>query len=320
MKHVIQAVIFGTALLASPVAFTADTYPGNKPIKIVAAFSAGSATDTSARILAEELRKDLGTTVVVENRPGAQGVIGTEYAVKSPKDGYTLTISSSSINSINPGLIKDLPYDATRDFTHIARLTTMPALLLVRHDSDIKTVVQLVERGKGGKLNFGYGSPGGQVAAEAFNRIAGIQAVGISYKSQPPALTDLAGGQIDYVVGDLSVATPLMKGGKIRALAVSTDHRLPEWKNVPTFAEAGFKSYDLVFWVGLAGPAGIPAEVVQRLNASVNKALARPEVRERFMGMGMEVAPNEVEAQQQFVRAQLQSWATRMKEANIKPE
>lgn len=320
MKRIIQAVLFSAALLANAAVVAANTYPGNKTIKIVAAFSAGSATDTSARILAEELRKDLGTTVVVENRPGAQGVIGTEYAVKSPKDGYTLTISSSSINSINPGLVKNLPYDATQDFTHIARLTTMPALLLVRHDSDIKTVAQLVERGKSGKLNFGYGSPGGQVAAEAFNRIAGIQAVGVSYKSQPPALTDLAGGQIDYVVGDLSVATALMRGGKIRALAVSTEHRLPEWKNVPTFAESGFKAYDLVFWVGLAGPAGMPPEVVQRLNASVNKALARPEVRERFMGMGMEVAPNGVEAQQQFVRAQLQSWATRMKEANIKPE
>lgn len=320
MKRVVQAVFIGTALLANAVAFAADTYPGNKIIKIVAAFSAGSATDTSARILAEELRKDLGTTVLVENRPGAQGVIGTEYAVKSPKDGYTLTISSSSINSINPGLIKNLPYDATRDFTHIARLTTMPALLLVRNDSDIRTVAQLVERGKSGKLNFGYGSPGGQVAAEAFNRIAGIQAVGISYKSQPPALTDLAGGQIDYVVGDLSVATTLMKGGKIRALAVSTDHRLPEWKNVPTFAESGFRSYDLVFWVGLAAPAGIPKDVAQRLNASVNKALAKTEIRDRFMSMGMEVAPNSLEAQQEFVRSQLQSWGARMKQANIQPE
>lgn len=320
MKRFYQVLVFGTSLLVASAAAAADAYPGNKPIKIVAAFSTGSATDTSARILAEELRKDLGATVIVENRPGAQGVIGTEYALKSPPDGYTLTISSSSINSINPGLIKNLPYDANRDFTHIARLTTMPALLLVRSDSDIQTVAQLVEKGKGGKLNYGYGSPGGQVAAEAFNSVAGIRATGISYKSQPPALTDLAGGQLDYVIGDLSVATMLMRGGKIRALAVSTDHRLPEWKHVPTFAESGFKSYDLVFWVGLAGPAGIPKDIAQRLNAAVNKALARPEIRARFMGMGMEVSPNGLDAQDQFVRAQQQSWGDRMKQANIKPE
>jgi tripartite-type tricarboxylate transporter receptor subunit TctC len=320
MKRVLQTALLGSVLVAHSMAIAAEDYPGNKPIKIIAAFSAGSATDTSARIIAEELRNDLGATVLVENKPGAQGVIGTEYAVKSPGDGYTLTISSSSLNSINPGLIKNLPYDATKDFTHITRLTTMPALLLVKHDSDIKTVAQLVERGKEKKLNFGYGSPGGQVAAEAFNRIAGIQSLGVPYKSQPQALTDLAGGQIDYVVGDLSVATTLMKGEKIRALAVSTDDRLPEWRDVPTFAESGFKPFDLVFWVGLAGPAGIPPEVAQRLNVSVNKALAKPEIRERFMNMGMEVAPNSVEAQQEFVRSQLKSWAARMQEANIKPE
>ncbi|KDC05229.1 tripartite tricarboxylate transporter family receptor [Bordetella bronchiseptica E012] len=378
---------FKSALLASAVlalaagtAGAADTYPGDKPIKIVAAFSPGSATDTSARIIAEELRKDLGANVIVENKPGAQGLIGTEYAVRQPGDGYTLTIASSSLNSINPGLFKKLPiiaeelrkdlganvivenkpgaqgligteyavrqpgdgytltiassslnsinpglfkklpYDAQKDFTHISRLTTMPMLVLVRGDGDIKTLDQLVQKAKAGSLNYGYGSPGGQVGAVAFNNIAGIRAEGVPYKSQPPALTDLAGGQVDYVLGDLSVATPLLRAGKIRALAVSTEQRLPDLPEVPTFAETDYKAFDLVVWVGLSGPAGIPPEVAQRLNDSVNKALARPEIQEKFKGLGMTTAPNTLAQQQQFVQSQLDTWGRRMREANIQPE
>lgn len=163
------------------------SFPGNKPVKIVAAFSAGSATDISARIVGEVLKNELGATVIVENKPGAQGLIGTEAAVRSPPDGYTLTITSSSLNSINPGLFKKLPYDAQKDFTHISRLTTMPILLLVKADGPYANIRDFVAAAKRGKMSYGYGSPGGQVSAVALNGAAQFSALGIPYKSQPPA-------------------------------------------------------------------------------------------------------------------------------------
>ncbi|MGS1107904.1 Bug family tripartite tricarboxylate transporter substrate binding protein [Achromobacter anxifer] len=321
MKTIRFALLACAALnLSAQGAAQAETYPGDKPIKIVAAFSPGSATDTSARIIAEELRKDLNANVIVENKPGAQGLIGTEYAVRSPGDGYTLTISSSSLNSINPGLFKKLPYDAQKDFSHVSRLTTMPMLLLVRADGPYKDLATFVKQAASGSLNYGYGSPGGQVGAAAFNRIAGVRAEGVPYKSQPPALTDLAGGQVDYVMADLSVATPLLRGGKLRALAISTERRLPDLPDVPTFAETEYKDFDLVVWVGLAGPAGIPQPILERLNKAVNEALARPEVQQKFAALGMTAAPNTQAQQRAFVEAQLGTWGRRMQEANIKPE
>lgn len=316
---VAAAICAWTGLTLSSSALAND-FPKEKPIRIIAAFSPGSATDISARIVGEVLKNEIGAMVIVDNKPGAQGIIGTEAAIKSPADGYTLTITSSSLNSINPGLFKKLPYDGYKDFTHITRLTTMPIFLLVKSDGPYATMSAFVEAAKGGQLKYGYGSPGGQVSAVAFNSAAKFDALGIPYKSQPPALTDLAGGMVDYVVADSSVATTLMKAGRIKALAVSTPQRLADWPNVPTFAESGYKEYDLVFWVGLGGPAGIPADVANKISAAVNKALAQPEYKEKFRTLGMQSAPNSVQEQDAFVKSQRQTWQKRMTEANIQPE
>lgn len=298
----------------------AQPFPQAKPIRIIAAFSPGSATDISARIVAEVLKNELGAVTIVDNRPGAQGVIGTEAAVRAPADGYTLTITSSSLNAINPGLFRKLPYDPVKDFTHIARLTTMPMALLVKADGPHATLQDFVATAKGGKLTYGYGSPGGQVSAAAFNSAAAFDALGVPYKSQPPALADLAGGLVDYVLADLSAATTLMKAGRIKALALSAPQRVAQWPAVPTFAEAGYKDYDLVVWVGLAGPAGMPADIALRLNASIGKALSQPEIQDRFRLLGMQVAPNTMEGQNAFVQAQLAAWRKRMAQAGIEPE
>jgi len=311
----------GAVLAWIPMLVHAEpSYPGSKTVKIIAAFSPGSATDISARIVGDILKNELDATVIVENKPGAQGIIGTEAAIRSVADGYTLTITSSSINSINPGLFKKLPYDVLKDFTHISRLTTMPVLLLVKSDSPYLNIQNFVATAKKGKMSYGYGSPGGQVSAVAFNNAAQFEALGVPYKSQPPALTDLAGGRVDYVLADLSVATTLMKGGRIRALAVSSPQRLPEWPDVPTFAEAGYKDYDLVVWVGLGAPAGVPSDVAKKINTVINKALAQPDVKEKFHTLGMQVSPNSLEEQDAFVRSQLIAWQKRMIEAKIQPE
>ncbi|MDH1473379.1 tripartite tricarboxylate transporter substrate binding protein [Comamonas thiooxydans] len=308
---------FLCAAFIAPLAFAA--FP-EKPIRIIAAFSPGSATDNIARLVGEELTAAMGASVIIENKPGAQGVIGTDYAIRQPADGYTLTISSTSLNSINPGLIKNLPYDAIKDFSHIIRLTTMPVLLLVKADSPYKNVQDLVAAAEGGKLNFGYGSPGGQVGAEAFNSMAKIKSVGAGYKSQPQALADLAGGVVDYVVADTSVAGALMRANRIRAIAVSAPQRLSDWKDVPTFVEAGFKDYDLVTWVGLAAPANLSKDIVEKINTTIAKALTKPRSKERLATLGMEPGPNTVQEQDQFVRAQLDAWQRRMKEAGITPQ
>lgn len=314
----IAASLLGLALLANNSA--AQPYPHDKPLKIVAAFSPGSATDISARIVGDVLKNELGATVVVDNRPGAQGLIGTEAAVRAPADGYTLTITSSSLNSINPGLFKKLPYDAVTSFTHISRLSTMPILLLVKSDGPYANIRDFVSAARAGKLSYGYGSPGGQVSAAAFNSAAKFDALGVPYKSQPQALTDVASGHVDYALADLSVATALMQGGRIKALAVSSQQRLAEWPNVPTFAESGYEDYDLVVWVGLGGPAGMPSDVTKKINTVLNKALNQPDIKERFRALGMESAPNSIEEQNAFVRSQLTAWQKRMTEAKIQPE
>lgn len=320
IKRAIGACIALTLLVAPQFATAQAEYPGDKPVRIIAAFSPGSATDISARIVGEVLKSELGATAVVENKPGAQGTIGTEAAVRSPADGYTLTITSSSLNSINPGLFKKLPYDAQKDFTHISRLTTMPILLLVKSDAPYSNINDFVKAAAQGKLSYAYGSPGGQVSAVAFNNTANFDALGVPYKSQPQALIDLAGGMVDYALADLSVATTLMKGGRIKALAVSSPERLAEWPDVPTFAEAGYKDYDLVVWVGLGGPAGMPSDAVQKINAALNKAFAEQSIKDKFYGLGMQVAPNSVEEQEAFVNSQRNVWQARMTQANITPE
>lgn len=310
--------LIGMALCHSGA--TAQPFPQARPIRIIAAFSPGSATDISARIVGEVLKSELGAATVVDNKPGAQGVIGTEAAVRAPADGYTLTITSSSLNAINPGLFRKLPYDPVKDFTHIARLTTMPMALLVKADGPHATLQDFVATAKGGKLTYGYGSPGGQVSAVAFNSAAAFDALGVPYKSQPPALTDLAAGLVDYVLADLSAATTLMKAGRIKALALSSPERVAQWPAVPTFAESGYKDYDLVVWVGLAGPAGMPTDIALRLNAAIGQALSQPGIQDRFRLLGMQVAPNTMQDQNAFVQAQLAAWHKRMAQAGIAPE
>ena len=317
LKIIITAIL-GFSVVGTAIA--SDSYPKDKAVKVIAAFAPGSATDISARIVGEVLSKELGATVIVENKPGAQGVIGTNFALRSPADGYTLTITSSSLNSVNPGLFKDLSYDGINDFTHISRLTTMPILLLVKEDSPFSSIESFVNEAKKGNLKYGYGSPGGQVSAVAFNGATNIESLGVPYNGQPPALTDLAAGHVDYVLADLSVATALMKSGRLKALAVSTADRLAEWPDVPTFSESGYSDYDLVVWVGLGGPANIPENIVQKINLALNNSLSSSEYVSKFKQLGMSVDVNSPEDQLNFVKSQRQAWQKRMDEAQIKPQ
>jgi tripartite-type tricarboxylate transporter receptor subunit TctC len=301
------------------VALAQGAYP-DKPITIVVPFCPGSATDTSARIIAEKLGPRLNVPVVIENKPGASGTIGASFVARAQPDGYTLILTSSSTHSATPALFRKLPFDPTGDFTHVVRIATIPMMLVVREDAPYKSLQELVKATQAKPLNYAYGSPTSQIAGATFNTVAGAAANGVPYKSQPPAVTDLLGGHVDYLFADLSVVTSFMQAGKLRGLAYTGHERAKEFPSVPTLAELGYQKVDLVVWVGVAVPAKTPDANVQKLNQEVAANLREPDVRQRFESQGKQVSPNSVAEHQAFAQSQRQVWTQRAIDAKIEPQ
>ncbi|OZI77840.1 Bug family tripartite tricarboxylate transporter substrate binding protein [Bordetella genomosp. 12] len=307
--------------LSSTLAAAAEPagYP-DKPITIVVPFSPGSATDTSARIISEKLGPRLNVPIVIENKPGASGTIGASFAARAQPDGYTLILTSSSTHSATPALFRKLPFDPTGDFVHIIRIATIPMMLVVREDAPYDTLQALVKATQSKPLNYAYGSPTSQIAGATFNTVAGAAANAVPYKSQPPAVTDLLGGHVDYLFADLSVVTSFMQSGKLRGLAFTGHERAKDFPKVPTLGELGYKNFDLVVWVGVAAPAGVPDAIVQRLNKEVADILREPDVVQRFESLGMQVSPNTVDEHKAFAQTQRQIWTQRAVDAKIEPQ
>jgi tripartite-type tricarboxylate transporter receptor subunit TctC len=310
------ACILIAVLLAAPDRLSAQGYP-DRPVKVIVPFSAGSGGDTVARVVAEELRRSLGGTFVVDNRPGASGQIGTEVAAKSPADGYTLLQTSSAQNSAGPWLAKKLNYDPIKDFVHIARVITVPFLLVVHPDVPVKTVKELVDyaRQKPGLL-YGHGSATSQVAAATFSTLADIKTMGVPYKSQPPGVVDLMAGRIQFMMADLSVVGEQVKAGQLRALAITSRGRSPQFPDVPTLAEQGMAEV----WVGIGAPAGTPGDIVKKLSDEILKMGQRDEVRQRFQAVGFDLVPNTMAEHAVFLQKQLDAWGKRIKDAGLQPE
>ncbi|CAB3680235.1 ABC transporter substrate-binding protein [Achromobacter piechaudii] len=309
-------------LLAGALPSTAlaqGAYP-DKPITIVVPFSPGSATDTSARIIAEKLGPRLNVPVVIENKPGASGTIGASFVARAQPDGYTLILTSSSTHSATPALFRKLPFDPTGDFTHVVRIATIPMMLVVREDAPYKSLQELVKATQAKPLNYAYGSPTSQIAGATFNTVAGAAANGVPYKSQPPAVTDLLGGHVDYLFADLSVVTSFMQAGKLRGLAYTGHARAKEFPTVPTLSELGYQKFDLVVWVGVAVPAKTPDAIAQKLNQEVTAILREPDVLQRFESLGMQVSPNTLAEHQAFAQSQRQVWTQRAVDAKIEPQ
>lgn len=307
--------------LAACCAF-AQAYP-NRPLKLVLAFGPGSGSDLIARVLTEDLRQGLGQPFVIEHKPGAAGQIGAEAAAKSPPDGYTLFLTTTTIHSANPHLFRKLTYDPLRDFTAIGRVLNLPYVLAVGSESRVSSVRDLVEhaRANPGKVNFGYGNSASQVAGAAFARQGGIDAAGIAYKSMPLVITDLIGGRLDFAFVDFSSAQALLKSGRLKPIAVSLDKRSTLLPAVPAVAETpGFSAFEVSSWVGLVAPAGTPRDIIQRLNAELQQTLSKPEIREKYAAMGADVAPSTPEQMDQYARQQLESWRVKIREAGIQPE
>jgi tripartite-type tricarboxylate transporter receptor subunit TctC len=321
IKRMIRfACLLVAALLAVPKDIAAQNYPDH-PVKIIVPFSAGSGGDTTARIVADELRKALGGAFVIDNRPGASGQIGTDAAAKAPADGYTLLQTSSAQNSAGPWLAKKLPYDPIKDFVHIARVITVPFLLVVHPEVPTKTVKELIDHAKKNPgLMYAHGSATSQVASATFSTLAGLETMAVPYKSQPPAVVDLMAGRIQLMMADLSVVGEQVKAGKLRALAITSRNRSPQFPDVPTLAEQGMADFDLEVWVGMAAPAGTPDAIVKKLSDEILKMGQRDDVRQRFQAVGFDLVPNTVADHAVFLQQQLAAWGKRIKDAGLQPE
>ena len=302
-------------------AAVAQAWPAAKPIRIVIAFGPGSASDIFARLIGEPVGKALGQVILVESKPGASGQIAAEFVAKSAPDGYTLFLTTNTTHSANPYLVKKLSYDPIKDFTPIARVGYFPFVLLVDAKLPIHSVKDLIAFAKTKPVSYAYTSSAGQVAAAALSNLTGMNAVGVAYKAAPQALTDVAGGQEQFTVIDFATSQPFVRSGRLRALAVTPIERTPLAPELPTLQEAaGLKDFGVVAWQGMFGPAGMPAEIVERLSVEIQKVLAGKEMQDRITAMGVQVAaagPKELDA---FVKRELAVWERQIKLAGMKPE
>jgi len=308
------------AVLLGPRAASAQDYP-SKPVKIVVPFTAGSATDILARTVGQKLNELWNQPVVVDNRGGAGGTIGAGIVAKSPADGYTLLVHSAG-QAVNPFIYPNLPYDTLKDFVQIAPLGGQPNVLVVSPASGYKTVADLIAdaRRRPGVLNFGSAGIGSgtHINAEKFKLAAAIDVVHVPYKGTPEALTDTMTGRIAFFFSPISAALPLVRDGKLLALAVSSAKRSSVLPNVPTVAESGLPGFDYNLWIGMFAPAGTPADVVEKLNRDVNRVLREPDVRERMASLGAEAMPMSAAEFDRFVRAEMEDAAKVVKAAGIK--
>ncbi len=268
----------------------AQAFP-NKPVKLIVPFVAGGATDIVARLVAQKLSAAWGQPVVVENRGGAGGNIGADAVAKSPADGYTILVTSGSIVTVNPHMYAKMPFDAKKDLAPITNLASGPQVLVVHPAVPAKNVKVLIAlaKSKPGQLNFGSAGIGSQVhmAAEAFVYAAGIEAQHIPYKGEAVAFTDLAGGQVQFMVGNIAGATGHIQSGRIRALGVTSAKRSPQLPDVPTVAEAGLPGFENTGWFGFMAPAGTPKPIIDKIHADTVKVLADQEVKDRLTQLGM---------------------------------
>lgn len=315
------ALISGATLMAAPVAQAASDYP-NKPITLIVPFPAGSGTDAVGRIFGSELSAILGQQIVVENKPGANATIAANYVARAKPDGYTLFVTTNTSHSAAPWLMKNVPYDPVKDFTPIARGGNLPFILVVNPTRPWKNVGELVADAKKnpGRITYASGNSTGIVAGATLANRAGIDLLHIPYKGTPQGLTDVVGGQVDFMFTDLASGLPFVQSGQLRALAVSTAERSVIVPDLPSMAEAGVKDFDLNSWNGYFGPAGLPPEVVAKLNAAINQVVAKPEVKKRLAGLGFDAFSSTPEAFAQFVSEQRTLWGKLIKDAGIEQQ
>jgi len=320
-----RSLMVGATLLALaaalPGAALAQPYP-SKPVTFVVPFAAGSATDQLARALGQSFTEQTRQAVVVDNKAGASGMLAAQSAARAAPDGYTVLITTNTTQAANEHLYKKLPYDPVKDFAPVTGLGKGGQVLVVNASAPYKNVADLLDaaRKNPGKLSFGSGSSSSRVAGEMLKQLSGVDILHVPYKSNPLAITDLLGGQIDLMITDTSTGVPQVKAGKLRALGYSTQKRSAQLPEVPTIAEAGVKGYDMGYWFAAYVPAGTPPAVVNRLNELLIHGVKSAAAKAFFDTAGSEMWTTSPDELAKFQAAETQKWGKVIKAAGIEPE
>jgi tripartite-type tricarboxylate transporter receptor subunit TctC len=318
--RLVAAVLAAACSLLAPPSFAQGAYP-QKPIRLIVPSPPGDGSDLMARAIGDKLTQALGQPIVVDNRQGAGGRVGTEAAAKAPPDGYTLIMGNAGSHGINAALYRDLPYDIERDFVAITQVMRAPNVLVINPSLPAKSVAEFVAllKANPGKYSYGSGGNGSSAhfTAELFKSMAGVDIAHIPYKGATPALTDVIGGQVVMFMGNLPPAMGHIKAGRVRALAVTTAQRSSLVPDLPTIAEAGLPGFETVAWFGLFAPAGTAPEIVARLRDEVAKIVQQPDIRERIVTLGGEPVGNTPAEFAAIVRGDVAKWKGVAKAASI---
>jgi tripartite-type tricarboxylate transporter receptor subunit TctC len=320
-RHLLATLASGAALAASPFARAQNAYP-EQLIRWVVPYPAGGGTDVIARSLAEAMRQTLGQQIVIDNRPGASTNIGADLVAKAKPDGYTVMSADNAVLAFNEHLFGKLPFNPERDFSYIGAIGKFPLALVVNPDFPAKDFKEFLAYVKANPGKVSYASPGNgsphHLAMELFKNRTGTFITHIPYRGAAPAMADVMGGQVPCMFLDLASGLPIMQGKKVRVLAIGSGARNKLLPDVPTLAEVGVRDAEVFAFQGVLGPAGLPANVVSRLNGDLNKAMSTPAVLKRFADFGMEAMPGTPQQFQQLARAESKRWGPVIKAAGIK--
>lgn len=310
-------------IVAPPPSALAQGYP-NKPIRIIVPATAGGLTDTVGRAMAPRLSEVLGQPVIVDNKAGANGIIGMEALAKAAPDGYTLGVGYSATLSINPGLYSKLPYDAARDYAPITAAVSLPLALIAHPSVPAKNLAELIALGKSHPGKYAYGSAGigatGHLSMELFKTLTGLNFTHVPYKGNAPAYADLLAGQVQLMFGDVPSALAYVKAGRVRAFAITSQQRSPLMPDVPTVREAGLSGFESTILFGFIAPAGVPQDIIQRLNGEIVKILREPAFTQRFAAQAVDIVPTTPEGYGELIRRETAQWAQVIKSSGAKAD
>ena len=313
-------ILCGAALAQAPSTAPTQAYP-SKPIRVIVPFAAGSGTDILARILTEDLRAAHGWNFVVDNRAGGSGQIAAELAARAAPDGYTVLLGTNTPLSANPFLFKKLTYDPIKDLSAVARLIHYVFILVVNPNSGIRSTPELLAfvRSNPGKTSYAFGNSTGQVNGAFFVKAAKLDSLAVPYKSTPPAMTEIIGGQIHFMFVDWAASQGNVKAGRLRAIGIMSDNRSKVLPDLPPVGET-VPGFDTTPWAGFFVPAGTPQAIITRLSSETVRTIDKPAVNQKLMEMGLEPIPGSPEELNQFVLRQFKSWGQKIRDAGIQPE
>jgi tripartite-type tricarboxylate transporter receptor subunit TctC len=322
----LQRRVFLAALTSAAIVGHAATdvaYPA-KPVKLIVPFPPGGGNDVIARLVAQKLTERWVQSVVVDNRSGANGIVGLQALVQSPPDGYTLAVGAAGPLAVNPALYPKLPYDPMRDFAPITNMVNYPLLLVAHPSVPVKSIKELISLAKSKPAGLSFASPGsgnsGHLAGELFNAMAGVQMVHVPYKGQGPALTDLLSGQVQLMFSSIPSVMQQVRNGQLRALAVGSAKRLSSLPEIPTIAESGVPGYEAYSWVGLVAPLHTPVAVINKVSVDVNEILKDKEVADKLLQQGAVPVGDTPSAFEQYIKNEILKWGKVVRDSNIKAD